>query len=123
MAIVEMRKLGIYGTKKHRKGVLEFLQKIGAMEIDVSLSDEAIFPKMDTSGERVRFQKIADEFDHVIDLLKKYDNSKSGSLLNLENTIVSADEYEKIEKNRRSIYSKVNDVLDLKRVFTRVMQQ
>ena len=115
MAIVEMRKLGIYGTKKHRKAVLEFLQKIGAVEIDNSLVTEPIFEKMDTTGERIRFQKIADEFDHVIELLKKYDDSKSGSLLNLEKKVVTSSEYEKIEKDRRKYYSMVNDVLALEK--------
>ena len=89
MAIVEMRRLNIYSTKKHRKGTLEFLQDIGAMEIDALESDDIPFEKMDTSGERIRFQKIADEFDHVIELLEKYDTSKKGSLLKLENDLVS----------------------------------
>ena len=115
MAIVEMRKLGVYGEKKHRKGTLEFLQSTGVMEIDDVPSSDTPFGKMDTSGERVRFQKIADEFDHCIELLKKYDTSKSGSLLNLENTLVTLEEYEGIKKDRRNYYSKVKDILALEK--------
>ena len=115
MAIVEMRRLNIYSTKKHRKGTLEFLQDIGAMEIDALESDDIPFEKMDTSGERIRFQKIADEFDHVIELLEKYDTSKKGSLLNLENDLVSRKEYRDMEKDRRLYYSKANDVLALEK--------
>ena len=110
-----MRKLGIYGSKKNRKKVLEFLQKIGAMEIDSIESEEVPFDKMDTSSERIRFQKIADEFDYVIDFLKPYDTAKSGSLFNFENTLISEDEYREIEKNRRDYYSKVKDVLGLEK--------
>ncbi|MCR4845359.1 MAG: V-type ATP synthase subunit I [Eubacterium sp.] len=115
MAIVDMRRLNIYSTKKHRKGTLEFLQDIGAMEIDALESDDIPFEKMDTSGERIRFQKIADEFDHVIELLEKYDTSKKGSLLNLENDLVSRKEYRDMEKDRRLYYSKANDVLALEK--------
>ena len=114
MAIVEMRKLGIYATKKHRKSILEFLQRTGAVEIDSPDASDSLFDKMDTSGERIRFQKIADEFDHVIELLSKYDE-KRGALLNLENTLVMRSEYEEIKKNRRDYYSKVNDVLGLEK--------
>ena len=64
-----MRRLSIYSTKNNRKKILEFLQEIGAMEIDEIQSDDIPFEKMDTSGERIRFQKIADEFDHVIETL------------------------------------------------------
>ena len=113
MAIVEMRRLNIYSTKKHRKAILEFLQEIGAMEIDCPDAQDTPFERMDTAGERIRFQKIADEFDHVIDLLKKYDTKGKSSLLNLENTLVSKEEYHDIEKNRREYYSKANDVLGL----------
>ncbi len=118
MAIVEMRKLSIYSTKKHRKSILEFLQDIEAMEIDALDSGDIPFEKMDTAGERIRFQKIADEFDHVIELLGQYDTEKRKALINLENTLISRDEYKEIEKNRRKYYSKAKDVLELeKKIF------
>ena len=118
MAIVEMRKLGVYGTKKHRKAVLEFLQEMGAVEIDSPDSENVPFEKMDTSSQRIRFQKIADEFDYVIDYLKKYDTGGSGGLLNLENAQITKEEFEEVEKKRRSYYSKVQDVLDLEKSIT-----
>ena len=114
MAIVEMRRLSIYSTKNNRKKILEFLQEIGAMEIDEIQSEEVPFEKMDTSGERIRFQKIADEFDHVIELLGKYDDSKK-PLLNLENDVITLEEFREIEKNRRKYYSQAKDVLELER--------
>lgn len=114
MAIVEMRRLSIYSTKNNRKKILEFLQEIGAMEIDEIQSEEVPFEKMDTSGERIRFQKIADEFDHVIELLSKYDDSKK-PLLNLENDVITLEEFREIEKNRRKYYSQAKDVLELER--------
>ena len=113
-----MRKLSIYSTKKHRKSILEFLQDIEAMEIDALDSGDIPFEKMDTAGERIRFQKIADEFDHVIELLGQYDTEKRKALINLENTLISRDEYKEIEKNRRKYYSKAKDVLELeKKIF------
>ena len=118
MAIVEMRRLSIYSTKNNRKKILEFLQEIGAMEIDEIQSDDIPFEKMDTSGERIRFQKIADEFDHVIELLGKYDDSKK-PLLNLENDVITPEEFREIEKNRRQYYSQAKDVLELEKVYSR----
>ncbi len=118
MAIVDMRKLSVYATKSHRKQILEFLQEIGAMEIDAldskELDYEIPFDKMDTSSERIRFQKIADEIDYVIDLLAKYDTSKK-PLLNLESKQITISEFRDVEKNRRKIYSKVKDVLELEK--------
>lgn len=115
MAIVEMRKLGVYGTKKHRKAVLEFLQEMGAVEVDSPDSENVPFEKMDTSSQRIRFAKIADEFDYVINYLKKYDTGGSGGLLNLENTQITRQEFEEIEKKRRSYYSKADEVIDLEK--------
>ena len=115
MAIVEMRKLGVYGTKKHRKAVLEFLQKMGAVEVDSPNSENVPFEKMDTSSQRIRFQKIADEFDYVINYLKKYDTGGSGGLLNLENKQITRQEFEDIEKKRRNYYSLADEVLDLEK--------
>jgi len=88
------------------------------MEIDAIDSGDIPFEKMDTAGERIRFQKIADEFDHVIELLGQYDKEKRKALINLENTLISRDEYKEIEKNRRKYYSKAKDVLELeKKIF------
>ena len=113
-----MRRLSVYSTKKNRKATLEFLQEIGAMEIDAldakETSFEIPFERMDTSSERIRFQKIADEIDYVIGILSKYDKTKK-PLLNLENTQISLSEFREIEKDRRKLYSKVKDVLELER--------
>ena len=110
-----MRKLSVYATKKHRKAVLEFLQSLGAMEIDTPESQDVTLKKMDTSTQRVRFQKVADEFDHVIDLLKKYDTESKSKLLNLENTQITRAEYDQVVNDARSYYSKVNDILGIEK--------
>ncbi len=110
-----MRKLSVYATKKHRKAVLEFLQSLGAMEIDTPESQDVSLKKMDTSTQRVRFQKVADEFDHVIDLLKKYDTESKSKLLNLENTQITRAEYDQVVNDARSYYSKVNDILGIEK--------
>ena len=114
MAIVDMRRLSICADKSHRKAVLEFLQEIGAMEITPLEVEDGPFKHMDTSGEKVRFQKIAEEFEHVIELLKPYDTEKK-PLLNLENTQITMSEFREIEKKRRFYYSKVNDILSLEK--------
>lgn len=64
-----MQKLSVYALKQHRKEVLEFLQRTGAMELILGDSEE--YQTMDTSQDRTKFEKIADAFDHVLEMIPK----------------------------------------------------
>ena len=79
MAILEMQKLSIYAMKEHRKEILEFLQRTGAMEL-IRENVEDGFEVMDTSQDRTKYEKIADSFDHVLELFKLYAPEKKSGL-------------------------------------------
>lgn len=115
MAIVEMQKIGIYALKKDRKKILEFLQRTAAVEVDISdLADER-FEKIDTVSDKAKYQRIADDFDHAIELLKKYDTSGQKSLLNLEKKLIEKSEWDEVIGKRSKIYSDMNRVLMLEK--------
>jgi len=115
MAIVEMQKLSIYGSKKHRKQVLEYLQERGVMEVSISDAAADTLPSMDTSGDRARFIKIADEIDSVIALLEPLATEERKKILNLEKGIVTRDEVTEVVSDRTTVYTDAKKVLKLDR--------
>lgn len=110
-----MQKVGIYAEKKNRKEILEFLQKVGVMEVDISPEASGRFEKTDTTGERMRFEKIADLLDHVIDLLKKEAPKEQKKLLNLELEQISADRERDIIADRQKYYNDASAVQSLEK--------
>ena len=83
MAIVDMQKLGICASKKHRKEILEFLQSVGAMEIITSGLDDPDLEKMDTMSSRNKYEKRAESYDRVLKLLDQYAPENKGFLASL----------------------------------------
>ena len=45
MAVLEMQRINIYALKKHRKAILEALQRKGAVEIENLSLNTASFPR------------------------------------------------------------------------------
>lgn len=114
MAIVEMQKLSVCGVKKNRKQILEFLQRTGAMEVNVSETAAERFEKMDTGAERMQFEKIAESFDQALELLKKYaEPEKTG--LSLEKKVISRADYDEVVKNRNKYYDEVTDMMSFEK--------
>ena len=107
MAILEMQKISVYALKKHRKEVLEFLQRTGAMELILNDTDE--FQKMDTSQDRVKFEKIADAFDHVLEMIPK------SSGLGLEKPLVTRKEQKEVVDHISEYYGHTKSMLSLEK--------
>ncbi len=79
MAIVKMQKLSICANKKDRKRILELLQRMGNMEMTFTdIEDDPDLQKMDTQTARSKYEKRAQAFEQVLDLLKKYAPEKTG---------------------------------------------
>ena len=55
MAVLPMRRISIYGLKSQRKGVLELLQRRGAVEVIGQPPDEDKLSTMDTQAARNQF--------------------------------------------------------------------
>ena len=107
MAIVEMQKISICALQKHRKEILEFLQRTGAMELIREDVNEG-FETVDTSQDRSNFEKIADSFDHILELLKQYAPAKSSGL-GLEKKLITRSEQKEVVKKVSEYYSQAKN--------------
>ena len=72
MAIVSMQKLAIAADKKHRKQVLEALQRLGVMHMENDLIEDEELLKMDTRTAEATFLRNADQLDEAVALLYQY---------------------------------------------------
>ena len=117
MAVVKMQKLSVCASKKHRKEILEALQKTGAMEIrtrsDQQQDGDGII-HMDTAEAVSRFEKTAESFDKALHVLAevKPEIMKGGGLFGGPMDI-SEEEYEGVIKKRDSLLEDAYDVLRL----------
>ncbi len=102
-----MQKLSVYALKQHRKEVLEFLQRTGAMELILGDSEE--YQTMDTSQDRTKFEKIADAFDHVLEMIPK------SSGLGLEKPLVKRSEQKEVIEHVSEYYSHTKSMLSLEK--------
>ena len=102
-----MQKLSVYALNQHRKEVLEFLQRTGAMELILGDSEE--YQTMDTSQDRTKFEKIADAFDHVLEMIPK------SSGLGLEKPLVKRSEQKEVIEHVSEYYSHTKSMLSLEK--------
>ena len=116
MAIVKMQKLSIVASKKHRKAILEALQKTGAMEMRVDSIDDPELIHMDTDGARTQFEKTADSFDKALAALNEASPQKdpSGGLFGEKDQVSQAD-FDRVIGNRENLVADANDILKLVR--------
>ena len=108
-----MQKLSIYAMKEHRKEILEFLQRTGAMEL-IRENVEDGFEVMDTSQDRTKYEKIADSFDHVLELFKLYAPEKKAGL-GLEKKQVTREQQKEVIKKVSDYYSDTKKIINLEK--------
>ena len=76
MAVLKMQKISICALKKDRKAILEQLQHLGVLEVDRDKEEDAFFQKMDTTGQRMKFEKAATAADQALGILDAYSGEK-----------------------------------------------
>ena len=84
MAVLKMQKISICALKKDRKAILEQLQHLGVLEVDREKEEDAFFQKMDTTGQRMKFEKAATAADQALGILDAYAPEKKSLLSSLE---------------------------------------
>lgn len=72
MAVMKMKRIGIYALKKDRKKILELLQRKGVVEVHSPREAEELFAKTDTSKARATFEKNAQLLQQAAAILDKY---------------------------------------------------
>ena len=72
MAVMEMKRIGIYARKSDRKRILELLQRKGVVEVHSPQEAEELFSKTDTTAARATFEKNAQLLLQSAAVLNKY---------------------------------------------------
>lgn len=84
MAVLTMKKINICAMKKDRKAVLEKLQAMGAVEVKTDGEENEVFKKINTAGEKSRFEKRVVNTDEALEILQRYAPEKKSLLSSLE---------------------------------------
>ena len=80
MSMLKMQKINIFALKKHRKDILETLQRKGVIEITDNILEDNVFYKEKTSSQQVSFLKSSQVAANACEILCKYCENK-GSIL------------------------------------------
>lgn len=88
MAVQQMQKISICALKQDRKSILEILQNMKVLEVTSILDDDKEFHKMDTSSERLGFEKAASLLDQALRVVEKYAPEKKSMFASLEGKVL-----------------------------------
>ncbi len=115
MSVVSMSRINIIGLKKDRKEILEYIQKLGIVEVK-SFQYGTAFENIDTVAEQTHFQRIKDELKQAINIIEAYDKEEKSIFSALiGKQIISRKNYEKLIENREQIIDKAQYLLKLKK--------
>ena len=115
MAVLQMQKIHICARKKHRKPILEYLQRQGKVQL-CPQEASSLFSKTDTAGACTRFEKNAQTAMQALKILDKYAPEKKGLLASFEGKRgIGMDAYHTMERERAQAAEKANKILELNR--------
>lgn len=116
MAVLQMQRISICAMKKNRKAILERLQELGAMEIDIQLSDDSGYKKMDISSSKATFEKQAQTADRALEVLQEYVPEKTGMLASLAGKpLVDHDLFDRAAENHENYLETAHRIVALDR--------
>ena len=116
MSVLPMKHMTICAKRQDRKSILEYLQRLEAVEIishDIDDTD-AVFSRMDVSASSQLFTKNAAQADKALEILAAAAPEK-GSLLSAfaGRTPITVSEYEENAKKRDAMMKVVTEILRL----------
>lgn len=106
-----MQKISVSADKKHRKGVLETLQRLGVMQIEANEIEADGLEKMDTRNASETYDRNADMLDEALKLLLSYSGKKKGGGLFSELKEVSQSQYDQVISARHTLLKKASVIL------------
>lgn len=80
MAVLQMQRINIYAPQKHRKAILEALQRKGAVEIENLELEHSVFSKEETAQKQAVFMKSSASAGQAYTVLKEYFPEKKSPL-------------------------------------------
>ena len=84
-----MKKMTLCALKKNRKGILEFLQRQGVVEINSGTEEDDIFHKMDVASRRSVFLRNSSTAGQALAVLDQYAPEKKGMLDSFAGVLLS----------------------------------
>ena len=118
MAVLKMQKISICALKKDRKAILEQLQHLGVLEVDRDKEEDAFFQKMDTTGQRMKFEKAATAADQALGILDAYAPEKKSLLSSLEGKeLIDRELEEKVQISGPELIKTAREIYDLDREY------
>ena len=118
MAVLKMQKISICALKKDRKAILEQLQHLGVLEVDRDKEEDVFFQKMDTTGQRMKFEKAATAADQALGILDAYAPEKKSLLSSMEGKeLIDRELEEKVQISGPELIKTAREIYDLDREY------
>lgn len=119
MSMLKMQKISIIALKKHRKDILEALQRKGVVEItDINLEDN-VFYKEKTSSQQASFLKNSQVAANACEILCKYCETKKSMLSAFEGRApITKENYYKFVDNSTEIMRVAYEIISLQKEIT-----
>ena len=131
MAVLQMQRINIYAPQKHRKAILEALQRKGAVEIENLKLEDSVFSKEETAQKQAVFMKSSASAGQAYAVLKEYFPEKKSPLsmfegrspLSVEDYYAFVDEAQEIMRVAFEVNSLRKEVADNKAEIIRLRSQ
>lgn len=119
MAVVPMKRLELYGLKRERKAILEYLQSQGVVEVHTPEEAEDLFTRTDTAQAQLEFEQNIHLLEQAVDLLDQYAPVKKSMFAALEGrTPISQKEYDGLWKRAPALLGKARELTALGKQIT-----
>ncbi|MBR1440748.1 MAG: V-type ATP synthase subunit I [Lachnospiraceae bacterium] len=118
MSVVPMKRVQIVGLKRDRKAVLEQIQRMGVVEIESSLGEDAFFTAQDTAGAKSIFQKNCTLAEQALAILDEHAPEDKGMLASLEGRkTLTVAEYEEKVRGRDTAVTHAKQIVALQKEY------
>ena len=114
MAVLDMKRINVYGLKSNRKAILEEIQRLGAIEVENLDLENDDYYKENTSQKQAVFNKSSASAGQAFEILDKYTKSKKSMLSMFEGRVpISVDNYYKYVNEQKEIMRIAYDIISL----------
>lgn len=104
MAVVVMKRMGIYALKADRKKILERLQMENVIEVQTEKDSSEVFSKTDTSSAVQTFDRNIKLLDNAVEILDEYVESPKGlPAMFAGRKPISGSDFNKIEQRSQEV--------------------
>lgn len=119
MAILQMQRINIFALSKHCKGVLETLQRTGAMQVEEMELSDSVFYKEDTSSLSASYLRNAATIRSAAEIIESLVKQKKSLFDSLKGRKpLSKEEYEKRAESSLEILQEAYDLIRLSKKIT-----